>query len=65
MKTWGHVLFWEEQGNAPQDFGRDDFMLKGYAQCVICMKQQQKKACDEHSKTHDKGSVDMESLVEF
>ena len=39
-KTWGHVLFWEEQGNAPQDFGRDDFMLKGYAQCVICMKQQ-------------------------
>ena len=40
MKTWGHVLFWEEKGNTPQDFRRDGFMLKGYAQCVICMKQQ-------------------------
>ena len=39
---YDHALFWEEKGNAPQDFGRDCFMLKGYAQCVICMKQQQK-----------------------
>ena len=37
---YDHALLWEEKGTAPQDFGRDGFMLKGYAQCVICMKQQ-------------------------
>jgi hypothetical protein len=32
----------EEKGNTPKDSWRNGFMLKGYAQCVICMKQQQK-----------------------
>jgi hypothetical protein len=31
----------EEKGNTPKDFWRNGFVLKGYAQCVICMKQQQ------------------------
>jgi hypothetical protein len=31
----------EEKGNTPKYFWRNGFMLKGYAQCVICMKQQQ------------------------
>jgi hypothetical protein len=44
----------EEKGNTPKDFWRNGFMPKGYAQCVICMKLQQKgKACHEHQKTHD------------
>ena len=40
---YDHALFWEEKGNAPQDFGRDGFILKGYVRCVICMKQQKWK----------------------
>jgi len=32
----------EEKGNTPKDSWRIGFMFKGYAQCVICMKQQQK-----------------------
>jgi hypothetical protein len=31
----------QEKGNTPKDSWRNAFMLKGYAQCVICMKQQQ------------------------
>ena len=32
----------EEKGNTPKDSWCDGFMLNGYAQRVICMKQQQK-----------------------
>ena len=32
----------EKKGNTPKDSWCDGFMLNGYAQCVICMKQQQK-----------------------
>jgi hypothetical protein len=32
----------EEKGNTPKDSWRNGFMLKGYVQYVICMKQQQK-----------------------
>jgi hypothetical protein len=33
----------KEKGNIPKDSWRNGFMLKGYAQCVICMKQQKWK----------------------
>jgi hypothetical protein len=33
----------EEKGNTPKDNWCNGFMFKGYAQCVICMKQQQNK----------------------
>jgi hypothetical protein len=31
----------EEKENTPKDFWRNGFMVKGYAQCVICMRQKQ------------------------
>jgi hypothetical protein len=38
-----HALFWEEKGNTPKDSWRNGFMLKDYALCVICMRQEQNK----------------------
>jgi hypothetical protein len=43
----------EGKGNTPKDSWRNGFIIKGYAQCVICMKQQQKmKTCHEHGKNN-------------
>jgi len=49
---WSCIVL-EEKGNTPKDSWRNGFIIKGYAQCVICMKQQQKmKTCHEHGKNN-------------
>jgi hypothetical protein len=42
----------EEKENTPKDFWHNGFMFKGYAQCVICMKQQQKGRHVMNTKKH-------------
>jgi hypothetical protein len=59
----------EEKGNKPKDSWCYAFMLNGYAQCVICMKQQKWRYVMKTGKHmilfNKKGSFDRESLMKL
>jgi hypothetical protein len=66
--VWSCIVL-EEKGNTPKDSWCYAFMLNGYAQCVICMKQQKWRYVMKTGKHmilfNKKGSFDKESLMKL
>jgi len=66
--VWSCIVL-EEKGNTPKDSWCYAFMLNGYAQCVICMKQQKWRCVMKTGKHmilfNKKGSFDRENLMKL